>query len=261
VQSAWCPHLGADLSLGQRVEGQIRCAYHHWRFDAAGSCVHIPTGDKIPPGATIFSYPAAEAWGLIWAFNGETPLFAVPRIPGVEQDDLAFAARLRGIRQVPPWVSTSNGIDFQHLRTLHNLPTSAPETIEVRDYAIEYRVEAMGYMQHGLITGTNVFAQHLQRQGMDAFMLFAGAPVDEHRSRSFNVVGVQKRGDGSNAERRAIDGALRELCAFVDKLIAEDEPVLNTMRFRKGVLVASDRHLAHYFKYVSEFPRGAPPAE
>jgi hypothetical protein len=33
------------------------------------------------------------------------------------------------------------------------------------------------------------------------------------------------------------------------------------MRFRKGVLVASDRHLARYLKYVREFPRGAPPAE
>jgi hypothetical protein len=105
-----------------------------------------------------------------------------------------------------------------------------------------------------------VSAQHLRRQGMDAFMMFAGAPVDEHRSRSFNVVGVQKRGD-RDAERRAVDGALRELCAFVDKLIAEDEPLFNTMRFRKGVLVASDRHLARYFKYVSEFPRGAPPSE
>ena len=260
VQSAWCPHLGADLSVGRCVNGQIRCAYHHWRFDAAGNCVDIPTGDKIPPGATIFSYPTAEAWGLIWAFNGETPLFAVPRIPGIEQDDLAFEARLRGIRQVPPWVGTSNGVDFQHLRTLHNLPTRAPETIEVRDYGIEYRVEATGYMQHGLITGTNVFAQHLQRQGMDAFMLFAGAPVDQRHSRSFNVVGVQKTSDGS-AERRAVDAALRELCGFVDKLIAEDEPVLNTMRFRKGVLVASDRHLARYFKYVSEFPRGQPPSE
>ena len=59
----------------------------------------------------------------------------------------------------------------------------------------------------------------------------------------------------------ASDAALRELCGFVDKLIAEDEPVLNTMRFRKGVLVASDRHLARYFKYVSEFPRGQPPSE
>jgi hypothetical protein len=44
------------------------------------------------------------------------------------------------------------------------------------------------------------------------------------------------------------------LCRQTD---AQDEPVLNTMRFRKGVLVASDR----YLKYVREFPRGAPPAE
>jgi phenylpropionate dioxygenase-like ring-hydroxylating dioxygenase large terminal subunit len=33
VQSAFCPRLGADLSVGQLVDGQIRCAYHHWRFD------------------------------------------------------------------------------------------------------------------------------------------------------------------------------------------------------------------------------------
>ena len=50
VQSAWCPHLGADLSIGELVNNQIRCAYHHWRFDEAGVCAHIPTGDKIPPG-------------------------------------------------------------------------------------------------------------------------------------------------------------------------------------------------------------------
>jgi phenylpropionate dioxygenase-like ring-hydroxylating dioxygenase large terminal subunit len=140
VQSAWYPHLGADLSLGQRVDGQIRCAYHHWRFDDSGNCVHIPTGDKIPPAAKIFSYPTAEAWGLAWAFNGEAPLFGVPRIPGIDEHDLAFQAGLRGIRQVPPRVSTSNGVDFQHLRTLHNLPTSAPKAIG--DYTIEYRVEA-----------------------------------------------------------------------------------------------------------------------
>ena len=64
VQGAFCPHLGADLSVGQVVEGQIRCAYHHWTFDCAGTCVDIPAGDKIPPGARIPTYPSAEAWGL-----------------------------------------------------------------------------------------------------------------------------------------------------------------------------------------------------
>jgi phenylpropionate dioxygenase-like ring-hydroxylating dioxygenase large terminal subunit len=125
VQNAWCPHLGADLSIGQLAEGQMRCAYHHWRFDAHGRCVDIPTGDKIPPGARIPTYPTAEAWGLVWAFNGETPLFGLPNIPDADEAELAFDTRLRGIRQVPGWVSLTNAVDFQHLRTLHNLPLAA----------------------------------------------------------------------------------------------------------------------------------------
>ena len=36
VQEAWCPHLGADLSLGECTNGTVRCPYHHWRFDAKG---------------------------------------------------------------------------------------------------------------------------------------------------------------------------------------------------------------------------------
>jgi hypothetical protein len=50
------------------------------------------------------------------------------------------------------------------------------------------------------------------------------------------------------------------LRSFVEKLLAEDEPILNTMRFKQGVMVASDQHLSRYFKYVSEFPKFAPPA-
>jgi nitrite reductase/ring-hydroxylating ferredoxin subunit len=199
VQSAWCPHLGADLSIGEIVNGQIRCAYHHWRFDDAGICADIPTGGKIPRGARIFTYPSAEAWGLVWAFNGERPLFDVPRIPGIEERELAFEPHLRGVRPVPHWVPTSNGVDFQHLRTLHNLPTGAPEAIEVLDYSIEYHIETASYRQLGLITGTNVSAQHLRRAGVDSFMLFAGAPIDQQRTRSFFGVGVGVRRDGDGS--------------------------------------------------------------
>jgi hypothetical protein len=31
------------------------------------------------------------------------------------------------------------------------------------------------------------------------------------------------------------------------------------MRFRRGLLTASDRHLARYFKYVDAFPSFLPP--
>jgi len=92
VQTAWCPHLGADLSGGQIVEGRLRCPYHHWSFDGSGACAHIASGDKIPPAARIFTYPTAEAWGIVWAFNGETPDYPVPGIPDADETSIAFTA-------------------------------------------------------------------------------------------------------------------------------------------------------------------------
>ncbi len=258
VQTAWCPHLGADLSVGQIVGGQIRCPYHHWRFNAGGRCTHIPTGDKIPPGARIFSFPTAEKWGLVWAFNGSEPLFPPPEIPDAAEVELAIESRLRGTRNLPPWVATSNGIDFQHLRTLHNLAASDPDTIEITGHSIEYRIETERYLQHGRITGTNVFAQHLRRDGSDLFMLFAGAPIDRDSSRGFFTIGVYKGGDGA-AERRRVEGQLAAARSFTLKLLDEDAPVLNSMRFRPGVMVASDRYLSRFFKYVREFPTAAVP--
>jgi hypothetical protein len=56
-------------------------------------------------------------------------------------------------------VSVSNGVDFQHLRTLHQFPTaSTPETLDVRDHSIEFRIETPSYLQHGLITALQSIA-------------------------------------------------------------------------------------------------------
>jgi len=255
VQGAYCPHLGADLSVGAVIDGQIRCAYHHWRFDCAGRCVDIPAGDKIPPGARIPTYPSAEAWGLIWAFNGEAPLFEVPRIPGAEESELICEAHFRGTRAVDPWVATSNGVDFQHLRALHGLPAVDPGAVSVGAHCIEYRIESPDFLQRGLITGVNTFSQYLAFGGGEMFMLFSGAPIAHGHTMGFYVYGVRRadRGADEVAERL---GGLRQ---FVQRLIAEDAPVFDTIRFRPRVLVASDRHLARFFKYVREFPRAVPP--
>ena len=255
VQSAFCPHLGADLSVGQVVDGQIRCAYHHWRFDCAGRCVDIPAGDKIPPGARIATYPSAEAWGLIWAFNGEAPLFPVPGIPGAEEPELICEAHFSGTRATDPWVATSNGVDFQHLRTLHGLGAVDPEAVRVGDHHMEYRIEAPEFVQEGRITGVNTFSQHLYFGGQDLYMLFSGAPIAHGHTMGFYVYGVRDTGQGRDGAAAALEG----LRGFVQRLIAEDAPVLDTIRFRPRVLVASDRHLARFFKFVREFPRALPP--
>jgi nitrite reductase/ring-hydroxylating ferredoxin subunit len=255
VQGAFCPHLGADLSVGEVADGQIRCAYHHWRFDCAGRCVDIPAGDKIPPGARIPTYPNAEAWGLIWAFNGEAPLFPVPGIPGATERELVCESHFRGTRASDPWVATSNGIDFQHLRTLHGLGAVDPDAVTVGDYHMEYRIEAAEFVQDGRITGVNTFSQHLAFGGQDLYMLFSGAPIAHGHTMGFYVYGVRDTGQGRAGAAAALEG----LRGFVQRLIAEDAPVLDTIRFRPRVLVASDRHLARFFKFVREFPRALPP--
>jgi nitrite reductase/ring-hydroxylating ferredoxin subunit len=255
VQGAYCPHLGADLSVGEVIEGQVRCAYHHWRFDCAGTCVDIPAGDRIPPGARIPTYPTAEAWGLIWAFNGEAPTYPLPGIPGVEERELICETHYRGTRAIDPWVSVSNGVDFQHLRTLHGLSAVDPDAVVVGPHSLEYRIESPHFIQHGRITGVNVFAQHLSMAGQDVFMLFSGAPIEHGRTMGFYAYGVRDDGTGRDGAAERL-GTLR---GFVQRLLAEDAPVLDTIRFRPRNLVASDRHLARFFKYVREFPRAIPP--
>ena len=43
VLDAFCPHLGAHLGHGGKVQGEsIRCPFHGWCFDGRGACTAIP---------------------------------------------------------------------------------------------------------------------------------------------------------------------------------------------------------------------------
>jgi phenylpropionate dioxygenase-like ring-hydroxylating dioxygenase large terminal subunit len=254
VQSAFCPHLGADLSAGEIVDGQVRCAFHHWCFDAAGACTRIPTERKIPPGARIFTYPSAEAWGLVWAFTGPEPLFDLPYIPRAQESELVYRTRSSGVVPYEPWVPVSNGIDFQHLRSLHGLSISEPDTIDVRGHHIEYTLREENKQRHGLITGTNTFSLYRNDNGHETFALFSGTPLGPGETLAYYVVGVRDTHPRTEEERQAVERHLDAIGALTARLLEEDEKVLSSCRFRKGVLVGADRHLARYFKYVREFP-------
>jgi hypothetical protein len=166
-----------------------------------------------------------------------------------------YESHFRGTRATDPWVATSNGVDFQHLRTLHGLGAVDPDAVTVSDYHMEYRVGGDGFVQEGRITGVNTFSQHLFFMEQDLYMLFTGAPIAHGHTMGFYVFGV--RAAGQEADSAA--PTLANLRGFVQRLIAEDAPVLDTIRFRPRTLVASDRHLARFFKFVREFPRAVPP--
>ena len=77
-----CPHRLASLALGRNEEGGLRCIYHGWKFDTAGTCVEMPT----EPGSFNFrdriklkSYPVREAGGMVWTYLG--PADTAPAFP------------------------------------------------------------------------------------------------------------------------------------------------------------------------------------
>src|SRR5258708_5020360 len=48
VMSAYCPHMGADLSMGKVVGNNIQCKFHKWEMNGEGWCVKTGVGDPAP---------------------------------------------------------------------------------------------------------------------------------------------------------------------------------------------------------------------
>jgi phenylpropionate dioxygenase-like ring-hydroxylating dioxygenase large terminal subunit len=83
---AYCPHQGAHLAVGGRIEGAcIRCPFHGWKLDGgSGACVEVPWEQGSPPRQeAIRTYPTLEQDGAIFAWNhaaAAPPNFEFPRV-------------------------------------------------------------------------------------------------------------------------------------------------------------------------------------
>lgn len=118
---AYCPHLGTDLGIG-RVEGNwIRCTFHHWAFSETGQCQDIPCQTAIPASAKVQAYATEEKYGFIWVYPDRVapePIAEFDELRGkalITRSDRAFE------RSCHHHICMMNGIDAQHLRTVHHL--------------------------------------------------------------------------------------------------------------------------------------------
>src|SRR5215208_942658 len=103
VQNA-CPHRGASMFFGRNEEEGLRCVYHGWKFDVAGTCVEMPNE---PPESNfknkvhLTAYPAREWGGLIWMYMG--PRDREPELPQLE-----WARVPESHRRIGKWIQDVN---------------------------------------------------------------------------------------------------------------------------------------------------------
>ncbi len=190
VLDAHCPHLGAHLGYGGKVEGGcVRCPFHAWRFDEDGRCDEIPYAKKIPPGAKIKAWPVVERNGLVLLYfdpAGEAPDFEIPVIE--EYGSEAWLPWVTAIYHVKthPREIVDNLADKAHFAYVHG--TAIDDfSFEVEGRRAVQKAKGRAFLPGG---GVDHFSSTTTYHGpafllmrMDGalqnYMLVAHTPVDE----------------------------------------------------------------------------------
>lgn len=118
---ATCPHLGAHLGVGGRVQdGCLVCPFHEWSYGPDGTNVTIPYAERPNRRARLRGYPLVERNGHLLAWYHPDPdvgpTFDVPqRLP----DDAATVHRVeRTVGTV--WQEVAeNSVDMAHFVSVH----------------------------------------------------------------------------------------------------------------------------------------------
>ncbi|MCC7411154.1 MAG: Rieske (2Fe-2S) protein [Gammaproteobacteria bacterium] len=265
VMSAYCRHLGVDLSLAKVTGDNIRCPYHHWEYDRGGQCVKTAIGDTPPKRARLFRFPSAENLGVVWVYNGEKPAYDLPRFP-VDESELVYYTCRSIEAPMDPFMLYSNTMDLQHLISLHGakfdtMPTEFDVGPRNISYTQDMTVPMLGRTtQQVKLHGTNCITLCSQVRGRPSFLMSAGLCLQGPRTRTFNISATLKRDAGDGALSRSIErlkawAHVRMLDAFGKKLNADDDPIFRTISPRIDSLSGSDLALRIYFDYIAKYPR------
>jgi 3-ketosteroid 9alpha-monooxygenase subunit A len=140
VLDAHCPHMGADLGYGGRVEGEdIVCPFHAWQWDCDGRNVCIPYSTTVNRAQRIRTWPVREIDGLVHVWydaDGGAPAWEPQRIADFVDDfDPAEFHPVHptgshvftGVRAYPQFIS-ENFVDAAHFLYVHS--ARAVTTIE-----------------------------------------------------------------------------------------------------------------------------------
>lgn len=247
---AHCPHLGAHLAVGGRVEGDcIRCPFHGWKFDGAdGRCAEIPYGDmkKIPSRAHARAYPTLERNHMIWAWyhaEGGQPFYDVPEVPEFSDDEWTpIDVRTFELRSAAQDMAENN-VDFAHFQFVHGTD-GIPEDEMITDGTYKRTVSMGGaFIREGYGLGLGV----LRVQDYVTF-LSSTTPIDDENV-EVRWIFTSPKGIGAAAAAAAVDS----FCAGV----SQDIPIWENKLYRDPpIITKSEKLILEHRRWSRQFYSG-----
>lgn len=274
---AYCPHMGTHLGRGKVVNNNVRCFFHHWEFDKSGTCRNIPCQEEIPLKAKVPSYSVCEKFDSIWIYPASNPphtLSDFMEIPAQEKLQVDFGKSY--VRTCHHHVTMINGIDPQHLKTVHDLDIEMKVEIAEPEEGNLIDITLTGKIGEGKISekvarfflgnqysysmrydhGNNGFLTLMKdvsfrgRKWPTLHMIFAYRPLEKGRMMVQPIYVTRKR---SGIGGKMISSILLWMTkkAFFS-LQGEDGTVYENMRFYPSNLLSIDRPVAQYIQYVNK---------
>lgn len=277
---AYCPHMGTHLGAGKVIGNEIRCFFHHWRFDEEGKCTDIPCQKSIPEKARLHSYKVIEKYGSLWVH----PHFHINKeladFPDLKNSELKVVMGKPYLRKVHHHVTMINGIDPQHLKTVHNLNIEMDLEISEENDGRQIDITLSGnipdstwqgritrrllgprygysmrydHANNGLLTlMKDVFLFGRGPKLPTLHMIFAYRPLNETQTLVQPIYVTKKRTGflGFLGMHALIFMTKRAFFA----LQGEDGIVYDNMRFFPKNLLPIDKPVAQYIQYVNKLP-------
>ena len=271
VMDAYCPHLGAHLGIGGRVEGcEIVCPFHWWQYDGDGNNTLIPYDGGKNAAAKIKSYQTLDRNGyiLFWYHpTDDAPLWEIPELDVCSNDGYTEYDRYTWHIPIPWQEFAENGPDFIHLRTVHG-SVDIPELERLRydGYSTELRSKVnfatpRGPQQGRIDTdGWGPGFSIAQFSGIiDAFFIGCSTPIDFDMLEVTHSYKVRKL--GTTPER--LEKTKRVGQAFIRDLVkqVEEDAVIFEHKISqpRPKLSPADGPIPQFRKWAKQFYRPGDP--
>lgn len=135
VLDAHCPHLGAHLGHGGKVEGEaIVCPFHAWKFDTGGKCAGIPYATKVPKQASLGTWHVREVYGFIMVWHdlvGSGPTWELPPLPEYNNDEWTAFEHAEWTIKTANQEMAENAVDSAHFMYVHGASVQPKTTASI----------------------------------------------------------------------------------------------------------------------------------
>jgi nitrite reductase/ring-hydroxylating ferredoxin subunit len=267
----YCPHLGAHLGVNSSVQGNdLRCAYHHWKFNGGGQVTHIPYNENIPPQlkrGCLPTWPVEEKDGVVfvWYHPGKAApkweVAGLPPCPGggawVESERHEWLIDIH-VQEI-----TENGQDYKHFNAVHGIPGPPEGDFTLDGWVRRNTVTAEMNTPRGPMTGIIDAIATGPGQSITEFtdvcnvvMAQEVTPVDaEHTHLRWQLY---HPADISDGKLRVTKARMRDLV----KQVNQDIPIWNNKIYRTepllvkgdGPMLAYRRQYARFYNFDADGP-------